>query len=114
MQEQLNTTMASLSETVGQDVPTLAEVQQKIEQRYAKASAAAELEGTGVEAKMLEVETAAMNTEAQARLEQIRSQLGLAAEPAAEPAPAAQSEPAPQSEPAQQPQPQPAPAEPPA
>src|SRR4051794_6056 len=110
MQEQLNTTMASLSETVGQDVPTLAEVQQKIEQRYAKASAAAELEGTGVEAKMLEVETAAMNTEAQARLEQIRSQLGLASESAAEPA--SQTEPASQPEPAQQPQP--APAEPPA
>jgi phage shock protein A len=128
MQEQLNTTMASLSETVGQDVPTLAEVQQKIEQRYAKATAAAELEGTGVEAKMLEVETAAMNTEAQARLEQIRSQLGLAGETASEAAPAVQAEsapaaqaepaPAPQSSPAPQPepaaQPQTAPAEPPA
>jgi phage shock protein A len=124
MQEQLNTTMASLSETVGQDVPTLAEVQQKIEQRYAKASAAAELEGTGVESKMLEVETAAMNSEAQARLEQIRSQLGLATETAVDPTPVAQTEqtpqpapqpePTPQPEPAPQPQPQAAPAEPPA
>jgi phage shock protein A len=123
MQEQLNTTMASLSETVGQDVPTLAEVQQKIEQRYAKATAAAELEGTGVEARMLEVETAAMNTQAQARLEQIRSQLGLATETANDAAPAAQTEPAPaatqpEAAPAAQPQPAPqpapAPAEPPA
>ena len=40
MQEQLNVTLASLSETVGQDVPTLDEVKAKIEQRYAKASAA--------------------------------------------------------------------------
>ena len=88
MQEQLNVTMASLSETVGQDVPTLDEVKAKIESRYAKASAAAELEGTGVEAKMLEVEHAAMNVEAQARLEQIRSQLGIATAPTAETTPA--------------------------
>jgi len=78
MQEQLNVTLASLSETVGQDVPTLDEVRKKIEQRYAKASAAAELEGSSVEAKMLEVEHASMNLEAQARLEQIRSSLGIA------------------------------------
>jgi phage shock protein A len=101
MQEQLNTTMATLSETVGQDVPTLAEVQQKIEQRYAKAQAAAELEGTGVESKMLEVEHAAMNVEAQARLEQIRSQLGLATAP--EPQAEQQAVPQAQPEPAAQP-----------
>jgi phage shock protein A len=85
MQEQLNVTLGSLSETVGQDVPTLDQVRQKIEQRYAKASASAELEGSTVESKMLEVEHAAMNTEAQARLEQIRSQLGLTTAPAAAP-----------------------------
>src|SRR5215218_2805008 len=85
MQEQLNVTLGSLSETVGQEVPTLDEVRKKIEQRYAKASASAELEGSTVESKMLEVEHAAMNTEAQARLEQIRSQLGLASAPAARP-----------------------------
>jgi phage shock protein A len=97
MQEQLNRTMSSLSETVGQDVPTMAEVQAKIEQRYAKATAASELEGSTVEAKMLEVEHAAMNTEAQARLEQIRSQLGLATTPAAEPATEPAGEPATQT-----------------
>jgi len=96
MQEQLNTTLASLSETVGQDVPTLNEVRSKIEQRYAKASAAGELEGSGVEAKMLEVEHAAMNVEAQARLEQIRSQMGISTAPEAEvaAAPTAATEPA--------------------
>jgi phage shock protein A len=83
MQEQLNVTMGSLTETVGQDVPTLDEVRKKIEQRYAKATASAELEGSTVESKMLEVEHAAMNTEAQARLEQIRSQLGLTSAPQA-------------------------------
>ena len=94
MQEQLNVTLGSLSETVGQEVPTLDEVRKKIEQRYAKASASAELEGSTVESKMLEVEHAAMNTEAQARLEQIRSQLGLASTPASTPAAEAAPEPA--------------------
>ena len=92
MQEQLNVTLGSLSETVGQDVPTLDEVRRKIEQRSAKASASAELQGSTVESKMLEVEHAAMNTEAQARLEQIRSQRGLSS--SAEAAPATATEPA--------------------
>ena len=43
MQEQMNKAMASLSETVGQDVPTLDEVRDKIEARYAKAKGMAEL-----------------------------------------------------------------------
>jgi phage shock protein A len=93
MQEQLNTTMQTLGEAVGQDVPSLDQVRTKIEQRYAKASAAAELEGTGVEAKMLEVEHAAMNNEAQARLEQIKSQLGIASAPIPDAIPAASSVP---------------------
>jgi phage shock protein A len=78
MQEQMNKAMASLSETVGQDVPTLDEVRQKIEARYAKAKGMAELEGNSVESRMLEVEQAAMNTDAQARLAEIRTKLGIA------------------------------------
>jgi phage shock protein A len=77
MQEQMNTAMSSLSETVGQDVPTLAEVRDKIEMRYAKAKGMSELTEQTVESRMLEVEQASMNAEAQARLAQIRSQLGL-------------------------------------
>jgi len=77
MQEQMNVALGSLSETVGQDVPTMDEVRKKIEQRHAKAMAGAELEGSSVEAKMLEVEQASVNFEAQSRLEEIRSQLGL-------------------------------------
>jgi len=79
MQEQMNTAMASLSETVGQDVPTLEEVQDKIEQRYAKALGRSELQGETVETHMLEVEQAQVDSEAQSRLDQIRSQLGLSA-----------------------------------
>jgi phage shock protein A len=92
MQEQMNRAMATLSETVGQDVPTLDEVRDKIEARYAKALGTSELQGQSVEHRMLEVEQAAMNSEAQARLAEIRSSLGLAA-PAA-----SASEPAPQVE----------------
>jgi phage shock protein A len=77
MQERINTAMQSLTETVGQDVPTLEEVRDKIEARYAKALGTSELTGTSVENRMLEVEQAQMNTEAKARLDQIRSQLGL-------------------------------------
>ena len=77
MQEQMNKAMETLSETVGQDVPTLEEVRLKIEQRYARAAGAAELRGDSVEGRMLEVEQAQLDSEAQARLSQIRSQLGL-------------------------------------
>ena len=92
MQEQLNRTMAQLNETVGADVPTLDEVQRKIEERYAKAMGSAELQGESVEARMLEVEQASRDTEAQARLSQIRAQLGLG--PAEAAAPVASAEPA--------------------
>ncbi|MDP8936599.1 MAG: PspA/IM30 family protein [Actinomycetota bacterium] len=77
MQEQLNKAMSSLSETVGQDVPTFDEVRDKIEARYAKALGTSELAGQSVEARMLEVEQHQINNEAQARLEQIKSQLGI-------------------------------------
>jgi phage shock protein A len=86
MQEQMNKTMASLSETVGADVPSIDEVRDKIEARYAKAMGSAELQGSSVEARMLEVEQASLNTEAQARLSQIKAQLGLGEAPAAAPA----------------------------
>src|SRR5207248_9508259 len=79
MQEQMNKAMATLSETVGQDVPTLEEVRDKIERRYAKALGTSELQGQTVESRMLEVEQASMDQEAQQRLTQIRDQLGIAA-----------------------------------
>src|SRR3954468_17976229 len=79
MQEQMNKAMTSLAETVGQDVPSLEEVRTKIEARYAKAKGMAQVEGSSVESRMLEVEQAAMNTDAQARLAEIRTKLGIAA-----------------------------------
>lgn len=79
MQEQVNAAMSSLSETVGEDVPTFDEVRGKIEARYAKAKGTSELTEMSVESRMLEVERAAVSSEARARLDQIRSQLGLSA-----------------------------------
>jgi len=78
MQETMNKAMATISETVGEDVPTFDQVRDKIEARYAKAKGMSELTGESVESRMLEVEHASMNVEAQARLSEIRSQLGLA------------------------------------
>jgi phage shock protein A len=84
MQEQMNKAMSSLTETVGTDVPTLDEVRAKIEARYAKAKGMAELQGESTESRMLEIEQATVNVEAQGRLAQLRTELGLA--PAPEPA----------------------------
>lgn len=96
MQEQLNKAMASLSETVGEDVPSFEEIREKIESRYSKAKGMAELNESSVEGRMLEVEQASLNIEAQARLSEIRAQLGLEAAPVetSEPAVAAAEGPA--------------------
>ena len=103
MQETMNKAMATIGEAVGEDVPSFDEVRDKIEARYAKAKGMSELTGESVESRMLEVEHASMNLEAQARLSEIRSQLGLA--PAAdegakllEEASSIKSEPAPPTE----------------
>ncbi|MFN8020071.1 MAG: PspA/IM30 family protein [Acidimicrobiales bacterium] len=85
MQEEMNSAMAQLNETVGDDVPTLKEVQEKIEARYAKAKATAELGEASVQSRILEVEQATANIEAQSRLSQLRTELGLDT-PAAAPA----------------------------
>ena len=77
MQEQINTAMTSLTETVGQDTPSLEEVRAKIEARYARALGSAELAGATVETRMLEVQHAQANAEATAKLDQIKTQLGI-------------------------------------
>ena len=77
MQEELNAALGQLNETVGDDVPTLNEVQQKIEARYAKAKASGELSSASVQGSILEIEQATTNIEAQSRLSQLRAELGL-------------------------------------
>jgi hypothetical protein len=58
-------------------VPTFDEVRTKIEAQYAKALGTAELSNQGVEARMLEIEQASVNSEAQNRLAEMRNQMGL-------------------------------------
>jgi phage shock protein A len=78
MQEQMTKAMKQLNETVGEEVPTFEQVREKIEKRLAKAQATADLSGASVDTKMLEVEQAQASAEAQARLSELRSELGLA------------------------------------
>lgn len=77
MQEQMNAAMAQLRQSVGDDVPTLEEVRSKVERRLAEANAASELSGAAVDVRMLEVEQAQADVETQARLADLRSQLGI-------------------------------------
>lgn len=98
MQEQMNSAMASLSEAVGQDVPTFDEVRSKIEARYAKAKATSELTETSVESRMMEIESATANVEAQSRLSELRAELGLDGAPAAQAVPQATEQPKPQGQ----------------
>lgn len=89
MQEQMSKAMEQLNETVGADVPTLKEVSDKIEARYARAKASTELGETSVTSRIHEVEMATANVEAQGRLSQLREELGLSPAKAVGPANAA-------------------------
>jgi phage shock protein A len=78
MQERMNEALQSVSElSVAGDVPTLNQVRDKIEARYARAMGRAELASTNVEARMLEVEKAAIDSQGAERLNEIRQSLAL-------------------------------------
>lgn len=85
MQEQMNAAMAQLSAGVGGDVPTLDEVRAKIDRRLAAAHATTEVQGTNVDLRMLEVEEAQRQAETEARLGELRTQLGISVTPIAAP-----------------------------
>lgn len=88
MQEEMNSAMASLNESIGADVPTFKEIEDKIQQRLARANATTELNESSVESRMLEVEQASANAMAQDRLSRLRSELGLESPVVALPEPA--------------------------
>jgi phage shock protein A len=77
MQEQLNSAMTDLSKSVDHDVPSLDQVRDKIEQRYAKAVGTSELSGATVESRMLEVQQAALGSAASSRLDEMRAEMGI-------------------------------------
>jgi phage shock protein A len=82
MQERMNSALKQMDELSPKgDVPTLAEVRDKIEQRYAKALGESELRKDTVSSKMMEVEKAQLDAEAQSRLQALRVGLGLAPAP---------------------------------
>jgi phage shock protein A len=95
MQEQVTRSLQSVSElSAPGNVPSLDEVRDKIEARYAKALGGAELAGNSVEGRMLEVEKATLDVAGQTRLEQIRASMSGQL-PAAQQAPATPLESAP-------------------
>jgi phage shock protein A len=76
MQEQVSKSLEQMSElAVPGNVPSLDEVRDKIEKRYAQALGRAELAGNSVEGRMLEVEKSTLDSAGQQRLEQIRASM---------------------------------------
>jgi phage shock protein A len=78
MQEQMSSALSRMSELQpAGDTPSLTQVRDKIEKRYATALGQHELASQGVEARMLEVRKSTMDMQATNRLAEIRA--GLAA-----------------------------------
>ncbi|MBI3687935.1 MAG: PspA/IM30 family protein [Actinobacteria bacterium] len=74
MQEQVSASLNQMSELAAPgNVPSLAEVREKIERRYATALGQAELAENSVEGRMLEVQKSTLDMAGSARLEQIRA-----------------------------------------
>jgi phage shock protein A len=82
MQERMNSALKQMNEISPKgDVPSLAEVRDKIETRYAKALGESEIRTDSVGSKMMEVEKAQLDAEAASRLDALRVGLGLAPAP---------------------------------
>ena len=76
MQEQVSASLNQMSQLAApRDVPTLGEVREKIERRYATALGQAELAQNSVEGRMLEVQKSTLDMAGSARLDQIRASL---------------------------------------
>jgi len=95
MQEQVSASLRSMSELAAPgNTPSLDEVRDKIERRYANALGAAELAQNSVQGRMLEVQQSTLDMAGRSRLEQIRASIRgapiagevTAGEPAPQPA----------------------------
>ncbi|WFE39017.1 PspA/IM30 family protein [Micromonospora sp. WMMD998] len=76
MQESVARSLESMSSlTAPANTPSLNEVRDRIESRYATAMGRAELAGNSVEGRMLEIQKASIDSAGSARLEQIRSSM---------------------------------------
>src|SRR3954466_4242675 len=104
MQEQVSASLRSMSDLAAPgNTPSLDEVRDKIERRYANAIGSAELAQNSVQGRMMDIQQASVQMAGHSRLEQIRASMrgdalpagGTAAPgvtPAAAPAPPAQTE----------------------
>jgi len=78
MQERLNAALGSMGELApAGDVPTLDQVRDKLDQRYARAMGMAEIVSTSIDNRLLEAETSAIEQQGLRRLEQIRKTVKL-------------------------------------
>jgi phage shock protein A len=76
MQEQVSASLNQISELAApRNTPSLDEVRDKIERRYANALGQADLAGNSVEGRMLEVRRATVDMAGSARLEELRASL---------------------------------------
>jgi phage shock protein A len=95
MQEQVANSLQSMSQLQAPGTtPSLDEVREKIERRYANAMGRAELAENSVEGRMLEVQKSTLDMAGQSRLDQIRASMSgnkLAAPPTAIKPPAVQT-----------------------
>ena len=115
MQETVSASLRQMSElSAPGNVPSLGEVREKIERRYANALGAAELAQNSVEGRMLEVQKSTLDMAGSAKLEQIRASMRqeVGSGSPTQAVTSGQSTPAvtagqPAEQPQQQPQPQP-------
>jgi len=77
MQESVNSAVESMSAGVSDDMPSLEQVETKIEQRKAEAMAKAELREATPEGAEAELRQAINTTQADAKLDELRAELGL-------------------------------------
>ncbi|MEH0981272.1 PspA/IM30 family protein [Micromonospora sp. CPCC 205556] len=76
MQESVARSLESMSSTTAPgNTPSLDEVRDRIERRYANAMGRAELAGNSVEGRMLEVQKSSLDSAGSSRLEQIRASM---------------------------------------
>jgi phage shock protein A len=86
MQEQVSASLQQMSGmTAPGSTPSLDEVREKIERRYANALGSAELAQNSVEGRMIEVQKSALDMAGQSRLDQIRAGMSGGELPAASP-----------------------------
>lgn len=81
MQESVNKAMEAMNATVTDSAPSLAEVEDKIQERMAMASAKTELTSSTPEGAMVELKQSVSLTKADATLDALRAELGLVAAP---------------------------------